>query len=555
MIRSRRRRCGGSLACLCGVCESDELTGHNRERTDSPPSKGDDEPPMSPRSDISLDNPRPAPAAAAGAGAGTGVVVARSDGEGARFVVCHEFLGEQQGDLPCAVGDMVEVAGPDDGPDWRLVRAVGSGRRGYVPAEILQPCPAPPGPNPTTALDLLRSRGAIPAGFRASTLADIAADPPHTLPVCLGPRLAAGGLAYTHLVLDETGAVAPVEANTTRTAGLLEARDIPEPAAVPGVTVVSRHVHVVLFDRRNFIGNVLTVRANWTKEQPRTWSWSHLGRLPLASDLDGTLLVRTNTVDPSVCILFELCCTLRDAAGTLSEMSCGWSQLPLLHTRGGPATAKTYDLRVHAGTPFEAAAMMDTAPSSPKTMRTAPRLMARLADLKKDPLAQCQRLPEPLLLPLAAVPVATLYRETLAHHVAARPPLGTALQFHPALSLFSRVAARPPALHAFLQIWTASLKALKKSERQDPAVLRAWFAAVLADKMLPLLSVLEPLGATADPALLTEAQALLARHQAAASVEALQHEPRAGTVAWAPLGTAAVMATLLPLETGRVGRW
>ena len=42
----------------------------------------------------------------------------------------------------------------------------------------------------------------------------------------------------------------------------------------------------------------------------------------------------------------------------MQQMSCGWAQLPLYHYSGGPATAKQYELRVHAGTPFEAAALV-----------------------------------------------------------------------------------------------------------------------------------------------------------------------------------------------------
>lgn len=39
-------------------------------------------------------------------------------------------------------------------------------------------------------------------------------------------------------------------------------------------------------------------------------------------------------------------------------MSCGWAQLPLFHYSGGAARAKHYELRLHAGTPFEAEAVV-----------------------------------------------------------------------------------------------------------------------------------------------------------------------------------------------------
>ncbi len=76
-----------------------------------------------------------------------------------------------------------------------------------------------------------------------------------------------------------------------------------------------------------------------------------------------------SSADPNMCVLLELCCGLRSPDGSYCEVrvwrcgshakvSCGWSQLPLFHYSGSQAAAKPYELRVHAGTPFEAAALV-----------------------------------------------------------------------------------------------------------------------------------------------------------------------------------------------------
>ena len=148
-------------------------------------------------------------------------------------------------------------------------------------------------------------------------------------------------------------------------------------------------VRLVLFDKYKYVGNVLTIPVEWHPESPGTWQLSHLSRLALGADSDNILLLRANISDPNICLLLELCVLLRSADGVVGEMSCGWSQLPLFHLTSGQATAKQYELRVHAGTPFESGLRHED--PSPKTKKTAPRLVIKLGDLKSGTISFIRR--------------------------------------------------------------------------------------------------------------------------------------------------------------------
>ena len=47
--------------------------------------------------------------------------------------------------------------------------------------------------------------------------------------------------------------------------------------------------------------------------------------------------------------------------GEIGELSCGWSSLPLFEHSGNPTPNKTFELKVHGGTPFESGVEVDPA--------------------------------------------------------------------------------------------------------------------------------------------------------------------------------------------------
>ena len=47
--------------------------------------------------------------------------------------------------------------------------------------------------------------------------------------------------------------------------------------------------------------------------------------------------------------------------GEIGELSCGWSSLPLFEHSGNPTPNRTFELKVHGGTPFESGIEVDPA--------------------------------------------------------------------------------------------------------------------------------------------------------------------------------------------------
>lgn len=52
---------------------------------------------------------------------------------------------------------------------------------------------------------------------------------------------------------------------------------------------------------------------------------------------------------------------LLQKTGEIGELSCGWSSLPLFEHSGNPTPNKTFELKVHGGTPFESGVEVDPA--------------------------------------------------------------------------------------------------------------------------------------------------------------------------------------------------
>ena len=60
--------------------------------------------------------------------------------------------------------------------------------------------------------------------------------------------------------------------------------------------------------------------------------------------------------------------------GEIGELSCGWSSLPLFEHSGNPTPNKTFELKVHGGTPFESGVEVDPARSMKGIYLSTPTL-------------------------------------------------------------------------------------------------------------------------------------------------------------------------------------
>ncbi|KAJ8787957.1 hypothetical protein J1605_005615 [Eschrichtius robustus] len=184
-------------------------------------------------------------------------------------------------------------------------------------------------------VDVLTTMGAIPAGFRPSTLFQLLEEGNQfRASYFLQPALTTSQLAFRDLMWDaKTGSIRSRPSRVSLILTLWSCKMIPLPGA--SIQVLSRHVRFCLFD-----GNKVT------------------GILPCL--LDGDCFIRSNSSSPDLGILFELGISyIRNSTGERGELSCGWVFLKLFDASGIPIPAKTYELFLNGGTPYEKGVEVD----------------------------------------------------------------------------------------------------------------------------------------------------------------------------------------------------
>ncbi|XP_048583565.1 nephrocystin-1 isoform X2 [Nematostella vectensis] len=299
-----------------------------------------------------------------------------------------DFPGEQQEDLPFKKGEVLIVIDPREDGWWIAENSVG--KRGVIPKTLVkivgnedkerqkkelahdqendQVGDLPPSPTrsgkqlwnslkkgskqETSVTDVLKVMGAMPSGFKSTTLGRLAKEERFMVSSWVVPKLRASHLGFRDLVWDPVNKqIAPWPVKVNRVFTVVVARKIPLPGT--GVQVLCRHVRIALWDwrRKQILSNVHTVRATTTEKDPLTWSFTAKAA---TSMYDGEGLARLNTTEDTVALLFELgILYLRTSTGERSEVSCGWCILKLFEETGTPIPNKTFELLVHGGTPYD----------------------------------------------------------------------------------------------------------------------------------------------------------------------------------------------------------
>ncbi|NXF71655.1 NPHP1 protein, partial [Sclerurus mexicanus] len=155
-------------------------------------------------------------------------------------------------------------------------------------------------------VEVLTTIGAVPAGFRPSTLFQLLQEGDEfRASSFLQPELTPSQLAFKDLVWNsEKNTIRPRAPRVGQAVSLCSCRMIPMPGA--SVQVLSRHVRLCLFDGARVLSNIHTVRATWLPKSPQTWTFSPrvMGLLPTL--LDGDCFVRSSSLSSDIGILFEL---------------------------------------------------------------------------------------------------------------------------------------------------------------------------------------------------------------------------------------------------------
>uniref|UniRef100_A0A3B1J3A9 Nephronophthisis 1 n=1 Tax=Astyanax mexicanus TaxID=7994 RepID=A0A3B1J3A9_ASTMX len=451
------------------------------------------------------------------------------------YVALSDFTGEEEGDLTVQKGAVLRVLQKNEDGWWLAQDA--KGNKGLVPRNYLKvrsqqnetnsrivvcanqslyphPYPFPPSQPRTLqnwdtirravteidATDVLSAMGAIPPGFRTSTLSRLLEEgTSYRASHYIQPRLSQSELCFKDLQMDpDTGKVHSRSSRVCLTVTLWSCRMIPPPGV--GLQVLSRHIRFCAFNGTEVLSNIHTVRATYNPTSPKTWSFSPRMSNMLPCLLDGDCFIRCDSDSPELGILFELGITyIRNSTGERGDLSCGWAFLKLFDENGALIPLRTYELTVHGGTPYEAEADADATSTKRGTStgvlqqmllsRKLPKLIVKLKPPKTRVREQLNLLPDTITGCLSTVHLLSLYRQLLADALLLdRVTMQNAdLICNAVLATFPGVLDQSDLMDAFRKLWTESESNLKRSEKKDITVLKKHFESVYMSGVFPLL--------------------------------------------------------------------
>nr|KAF6423248.1 nephrocystin 1 [Rousettus aegyptiacus] len=359
-----------------------------------------------------------------------------------------------------------------------------------------------------STIDVLTTMGAIPAGFRPSMLFQLLEEENKGKIIFAGnqfrasyflqPELAPSQLAFRDLIWDaKTGTIRSRPSRVLLILTLWSCKMIPLPGV--SIQVLSRHVRLCLFDGNKVLSNIHTVRATWQPKKPKTWTFSPqiTGILPCL--LDGDCFLRSNSSSPDLGILFELGISyIRNSTGERGELSCGWVFLKLFDGSGIPMPAKTYELCLNGGTPYEKDIEVDPSVSrrghgnvfhQMMTMRRQPHLLVKLRTLNRRSRDILSLLPETLIGSMSSIHLLIFYRQILGDVLLKDRMSMQNAEFisNPVLATFPKLLEQPDVMDALRISWAEKESTLKRSEKKDREFLKTVFLLVYHDCVVPLL--------------------------------------------------------------------
>ncbi|XP_078300869.1 nephrocystin-1 isoform X3 [Panthera onca] len=348
-------------------------------------------------------------------------------------------------------------------------------------------------------IDVLTTMGAIPSGFRPSMLFQLLEEGNQfQASYFLQPELTPSQLAFRDLMWDaKAGTIKSIPSRVSFILTLWSCKMIPLPGT--SIQVLSRHVSLCLFDGNKVLSNIHTVRATWQPKKPKTWTFSPqvTGILPCL--LDGDCFIRSNSSSPDLGILFELGISyIRNSTGERGELSCGWVFLKLFDAGGLPIPAKTYELFLNGGTPYEKGVEVDPSVSRKAhgnvfhqmmMMRRQPQLLVKLRSSNRRSRNLLSLLPETLIGSMCSIHLLIFYRQILGDVLLKdRMSMQSAdLISNPVLATFPKLLEQPDMMDALRSSWAEKESTLKRSEKRDKEFLKAMFLLVYHNCMVPLL--------------------------------------------------------------------
>uniref|UniRef100_A0A673KMK4 Nephrocystin-1-like n=1 Tax=Sinocyclocheilus rhinocerous TaxID=307959 RepID=A0A673KMK4_9TELE len=419
------------------------------------------------------------------------------------YIALSAFTGEEEGDLSIQKGEVLRVLSKNKDGWWLAQNS--KGQKGLVPKTFLKTSSQDServnedeGEMKCAcvlflqidATDVLSAMGAIPPGFRPSTLSRLLEE---------GHYLS---LYFSKPIDEMPFSVHGQSSRVSLTLTLWSCRMIPPPGV--GLQVLSRHIRLCAFNGTQVLSNIHTVRATYSSKSPKTWSFSPrmTGMLPCL--LDGDCFLRCDFESPDLGILFELGVTyIRNSTGERGDLSCGWAFLKLFDESGAPIALRTQELTVHGGTPFEKDSDMNTTSTKrgyPTGVfqqmllsRKIPKLVVKVKSVKTRSRELLNLLPDTIVGSLSTVHLLATYRQILADALLLdRVTMYNAdLICSSVLASFPDVLDQPDLMDAFRKSWTESESSLRRSDKKDINVLKQMFVSVYMGSVFPLLYSVE----------------------------------------------------------------
>nr|XP_042702451.1 nephrocystin-1 isoform X2 [Chrysemys picta bellii] len=428
-------------------------------------------------------------------------------------ITVGDFVAQQEGDLTFKKDEVLLIL--DKKPDGWWMAKNSKGERGLVPKTYLMACNKGVGQEPSeeeseedievvdetadkteikkrtdshwsavrkaitenNTIDVLATMGAVPAGFRPSTLSQLLEEGNQfQASYFIQPELTPSQLAFKDLVWNpEKDTIQPRPTRVSLILTLWSCKMIPLPGV--SIQVLSRHVRLCLFDGNRVLSNIHTVRATWQPKNPKTWTFSPRVTGILPSLLDGDCFIRSNSSSPDIGILFELGITyIRNSTGERGELSCGWAFLKLFDSSGIPVSSKTYELLLNGGTPYERGVEVDPSISRRAssgvfhqmiTLKKQPQLLVKLRSLSTRSKGILNLLPETLIGSMCYIHLLIFYRQILSDVLLKdRISMQSAdLISNPILATFPKLMEQPDLMDALRSAWAEKESTLKRSEK------------------------------------------------------------------------------------------
>jgi len=359
----------------------------------------------------------------------------------------------------------------------------------------------------TDVTSILRAMGAVPSGFRSSTLSAVAGSTDHSTASFLFPALSKSGLGFRDVKWDSaTNQIKSSQSWVMRTMTLLQCKNVPPPGV--GVDVIDRFARVCLFDGRQFLSNVHTVQAGLVKlTDPTVWTFRlastsvaapTVAPPPISNCPD--IFLRTSSMMQNIGVLIELCLAYRrSSTDERGEMSCGWIHLPFMENHGAPLPSRDYELIIKGGTPFESGVGLDSSPQKTEVNQSKWRnliskskaacIVIKMTSPSTAVKEQLSYLPETLIGSLRHLPLFVFYRQILADHLLRfRVNTDSAELFQDAfVRFFLRASSCNDVMEACLISWLETQKKFTRAEKRDLDFVKRAFKLTFLGVAAPVL--------------------------------------------------------------------